>query len=166
MWGHKQTKFTCFCLSSPSKVKKNLSSPSSQELVPLTLESVYGTLLTHSSLFSQSDRHRILHFEFRVVLNFSDMTSWFLNNSHTIDDFGMMPTAQEVTDTSIRRAAACSMTLHSVCMVVAAKNLKLYPIYRHGIGVERQEKSHNRWFRYDADGTWYQRHQHSTRRGL
>ena len=61
--------------SSPSKVKKNLSSPSSQELVPLTLESVYGTLLTHSSLFSQSDRHRILHFEFRVVLNFSDMTS-------------------------------------------------------------------------------------------
>ena len=57
------------------KSKKNLSSPSSQELVPLTLESVYGTLLTHSSLFSQSDRHRILHFEFRVVLNFSDMTS-------------------------------------------------------------------------------------------
>jgi hypothetical protein len=40
----------------------------------------------------------------------------------------MMPTAQEVTDTSIRRAAACSMTLHSVCMVVAAKNLKLYPL--------------------------------------
>jgi hypothetical protein len=46
----------------------------------------------------------------------------------------MMPTAQEVTDTSIRRAAAWSITLHPVCMVVAAKNLKLYPIYRHGIG--------------------------------
>jgi hypothetical protein len=44
----------------------------------------------------------------------------------------MMPTAQEVADTSIRRAAACSITLHSVCMVVAAKNLKLYPIYRYG----------------------------------
>mgnify|MGYP005697361831 CR=1 FL=1 len=57
--------------------------------------------------------------------------------SHTIDDFGMMPTAQEVADTSIRRAAACSITLHSVCMVVAAKNFKLYPIYRHGIGVKR-----------------------------
>jgi hypothetical protein len=56
----------------------------------------------------------------------------------------MMPTAQEVADTGIRRAAACSITLHSVCMVVAAKNLKLYPIYRHGIGVKRQEKSHNR----------------------
>jgi hypothetical protein len=41
----------------------------------------------------------------------------------------MMPTAQEVTDTSIRRAAACSITLHSVCMVVAAKNFKLYPRY-------------------------------------
>ena len=65
-----------------------------------------------------------------------------MNNSHTIDDFGMMPTAQEVADTSIRRAAACSIALHSVCMVVAAKNLKLYPIYRHGIGVESQEKSH------------------------
>ena len=49
--------------------------------------------------------------------------------SHTIDDFGMMPTAQEVTDTSIRRAAAWSITLHSVCMVVAAKNFKLYPRY-------------------------------------
>jgi hypothetical protein len=48
----------------------------------------------------------------------------------------MMPTAQEVADTGIRRAAACSITLHSVCMVVAAKNLKLYPIYRHGIGVK------------------------------
>ena len=49
--------------------------------------------------------------------------------SHTIDDFGMMPTAQEVADTSIRRAAACNITLHSVCMVVAAKNFKLYPRY-------------------------------------
>jgi len=56
----------------------------------------------------------------------------------------MMPTAQEVADTSIRRAAACSIALHSVCMVVAAKNLKLYPIYSHGIGEERQEKSHIR----------------------
>ena len=52
----------------------------------------------------------------------------------------MMPTAQEVTDTKIRRAAACSITLHSVCMVVAAKNLKLYPIYRHGIGVLQVRK--------------------------
>ena len=66
------------------------------------------------------------------------------SQSHTTYDFGMMPTAQEVADTGIRRAAACSITLHSVCMVVAAKNLKLYPIYRHGIGVKRQEKSHNR----------------------
>ena len=59
-------------LGSPSKVKKNLSSPSSQELVPLTLESVYGTISTHSSssLFTQSDGRRILHFEIRVVLNF------------------------------------------------------------------------------------------------
>ena len=53
----------------------------------------------------------------------------------------MMPTAQEVADTSIRRAAACSIALHSVCMVVAAKNFKLHPIYRHGIGEERQEKT-------------------------
>ena len=52
--------------------------------------------------------------------------------SHTIDDFGMMPTAHDASDTSIRRAAACSITLHSVCMVVAAKNLKLNPIYRYG----------------------------------
>ena len=60
--------------------------------------------------------------------------------SHTIDDFGMMPTAQEVADTSIRRAAACSIALHSVCMVVAAKNFKLYPIYRHGIGVKQTKQ--------------------------
>ena len=52
----------------------------------------------------------------------------------------MMPTAQEVADTSIRRAAACSITLHSVCMVVAAKNFKLYPIYRHGIRCEEARK--------------------------
>ena len=52
--------------------------------------------------------------------------------SHTIDDFGMMTTAHDTSDTSIRRAVACSITLHSVCMVVAAKNLKLYPIYRYG----------------------------------
>ena len=41
----------------------------------------------------------------------------------------MMPTAQEVADSSIRRAAACSIALHSVCMVVAAKNFKLFPRY-------------------------------------
>ena len=64
--------------------------------------------------------------------------------SHTIDDFGMMPTAHDTSDTSFRRAVACSIALHSVCIVVATKNLKLYPIYRHGIGVERKEKSHNR----------------------
>ena len=52
----------------------------------------------------------------------------------------MMPTAQEVADTSIRRAAACSIALHSVCMVVAAKNFKLYPIYRHGIGVKQTKQ--------------------------
>ena len=62
------------------------------------------------------------------------------NQSHTTYDFGMMPTAHETSDTSIRRAAACSITLHSVCMVVAAKNLKLYPIYRHGIGVKQTKQ--------------------------
>ena len=64
------SKWQCVYLGSTSKVKKNLSSPSSQELVPLTLESVYGTIWTHSSLFAQSDGRRILHFEIRVVLNF------------------------------------------------------------------------------------------------
>jgi len=53
----------------------------------------------------------------------------------------MMPTAQEVAHTRTRRATACKITLHSVCMVVAAKNFKLHPIYRHGIGEERQEKT-------------------------
>jgi hypothetical protein len=65
---------------------------------------------------------------------------WRGKKSHTIDDFGMMPTAHDASDTSIRRAAACSIALHSVCMVVAAKNFKLYPIYRHGIGVLQARK--------------------------
>jgi len=69
---------------------------------------------------------------------------WRGKKSHTFDDFGMMPTEYDASEASIRRAAACSIALHSVCMVVAAKNLKLYPIYRHGIVVERQEKSHIR----------------------
>jgi len=85
MWGHKHSKWLCFCLCSPSTVKKNLSSASSQELVPLTLESVYGTILTHSSLFAQSGGHRNLQFEFRVFLNFR-VTLWFLNKSSTVRD--------------------------------------------------------------------------------
>ena len=41
----------------------------------------------------------------------------------------MMPMSYEVAETGNRRAAVWSIALHSVGMVVAAKNLELYPIY-------------------------------------
>ena len=44
----------------------------------------------------------------------------------------MMLTAREEAETCIRRAMVWSIPLHSVCILVAAKNLELYPLGRTG----------------------------------
>ena len=63
----------------------------------------------------------------------------------------MMPMSYEVTETGNRRAAVWSIALHSVGMVVAAKNLELYPVYCEEMGVKRRAKTLNRPFGHDAD---------------
>ena len=49
--------------------------------------------------------------------------------SYGIALFGMMPTAREEAETCIRRAMVWSIPLHSVCILVAAKNFRFVPVH-------------------------------------
>ena len=56
----------CVYIQSSWRVKKKPTSALTLELAPLTLESTYGIIMTHSSLLALSGVHRNLHFVFRV----------------------------------------------------------------------------------------------------